>query len=417
MKLTVINSKYFLISVLVVFNLILINCQPKAQTIPMNNQQILTFHHSILTLDSHVDTPLRIKYEGIKLGQKYDPHEIKSKLDLPRMQEGGLDAAFFAVWTAQGVRSDNAHAAVKQKALSIIDQVEGELQQYPEQIKLATHSSEASKLASENKHAIYLGMENGYPIGNDIDNVNLFFDRGIRYITLCHTSNNDICDSSNDTTEYGGLSPFGFTVVERMNQLGLMVDISHVSNATVEDVLATSKTPVIASHSCSQAMCDNPRNINDSLLAKIAEKGGVVQMCLYSEYILPDLPNPDRDSARAALKEKWGDPYKLQGEKKLQYRTEKNAMDRKHPQILPSVADAVDHIDHMVEVMGIDHVGIGTDFDGGAALSDCYDVSQLPNITLELFKRGYSEADIQKIWSGNFLRVFSAVEQYAQSQN
>ncbi len=393
-----------------------VSCQPNVKNIVMDEQEMLAFHHSILTIDSHVDTPLRIKYGGIKLGDKYDPHEIKSKLDLPRMKEGGMDAAFFAVWTPQGVRNDSGHAAIKKKALGIIDQVESELKNYPEQVSLALRASDASKIASQQKHAIYLGMENGYPVGTEIDNLNHFYDRGIRYITLCHTSNNDICDSSNDSTEYGGLSPFGFEVVKRMNQLGMMVDISHVSDATVEDVLATSKTPVIASHSCSKAMCDNPRNISDDLLVKIAANGGVVQMCLYSEYILPDPPNPDRDSARAALKEKWGDPYKLKGEALLEYRAEKSVMNRKHPQILPAVTDAVDHIDHMVKVMGIDHVGIGTDFDGGAALSDCYDVTELPNITVELFNRGYSREEIEKIWSGNLLRVFNTVEQYAQSQ-
>ncbi len=381
-----------------------------------SDADILKFHQQLLTLDTHVDTPLRLKYEGIDLGQRYDPHEIKSKLDYPRMDAGGLDAAFFAVWTPQGVRNDSGHAAIKSKALSIIDRVEEMVGKYPDRGEMAYNSEDAARIVGQKKHAIYLGMENGYPLGIDLENLDLFYKRGIRYVTLCHTSNNEICDSSTDTTEFDGLSPFGYQVVERMNQLGMMVDISHVSDATVADVLGCSKAPVIASHSCSKALCNHPRNINDTLLTQIAEKGGVVQMCLYSAYVLPEQPNPDRDSARAALKEKWGDSDLLTREQRPLYRAELSEMNRNFPQILPSVSDAVDHIDHMVNLMGIDHVGIGTDFDGGAALSDCFDVSELPNITRELFKRGYSESDIQKIWSGNLLRVFAEVEAIARAQ-
>jgi len=382
----------------------------------MTTSEILDFHQKILTIDTHVDTPLRLKYEGIDLGQKYDPHKIKSKLDYPRMDEGGLDAAFFAVWTPQGVRNDSGHAAIKAKALDIIESVENMVNLYPEQGALAYRSEDASAFASQSKHAIFLGMENGYPLGTDLNNLDEFYQRGIRYVTLCHTSNNEICDSSNDTTEFGGLSPFGYQVVERMNKLGVMVDISHASDSTVADVLDLSKAPVIASHSCAKAICDNPRNINDDLLKRIAGGGGVIQMCLYGGYVKSEIPNPGRDSARTALKAKWGNSYKLSGDDKLSYRSDRNELNRKHPQILPTVSDAVDHIDHIVQLVGIDHVGIGTDFDGGAGLSDCFDVSELPNITKELFKRGYSKEDIKQIWSGNLLRVFSEVEQLAASQ-
>lgn len=380
----------------------------------MTDAEILAFHHEILTIDTHVDTPLRLKYEGIDLGKKHDPKKIRTQLDYPRMDEGGLDAAFFAVWTAQGDRDAPGHAAVKSKALGIIKDVEAMVNRYPEQGQLASHSSDAARLAADGKHAIYFGLENGYPLGTDLENLDLFYGLGIRYVTLCHTSNNEICDSSNDTTEHGGLSDFGFEVVERMNDLGMMVDISHISDAALEDVLAHSKAPVIASHSGAKAVSDNARNLNDDLLRGIAAGGGVVQMNLFSGYIWPEPPNPGRDSARAALKAKWGDPYQLNDSAREQYRVEKKEIDRKHPQILATVSHAVDHIDHMVDLMGIDHVGIGTDFDGGAGLADCYDVSELPNITRELFKRGYTKSDITKIWSGNLLRVFREVERLAK---
>jgi len=387
-----------------------LNCSSEQKVNPMNKPELLSFHHSLLTLDSHVDTPLRIKYQGIDLGKRYDPRTIKSKVDFPRMDEGGLDAAFFAVWTAQGPRDSVGHATVKEKALSILDSIESNISAYPTQAELAFNSEDASRLEKDGKHGIYLGLENGYPIGTDLENVNLFYDRGIRYVTLCHTSNNEICDSSNDTTEFDGLSVFGFQVVERMNQLGMMVDVSHLSDASVEDVLATTKSPVIASHSCAKAICDNPRNLNDELLMAIAAQGGVIQMCLYTDYVKTPNPNPDRDSAKTALKGKWGDTDALSPDQLAAYRIERKSIDSKYPWVLATVADAVDHIDHIVKIAGIDHVGIGTDFDGGAALADCYDVSELPNITAELIRRGYSKTDIAKIWSGNFLRVFKAVE-------
>ena len=414
----VVSQKRFALAgyMLLLFILSISGCSTTKENAPMTKSDILAFHNQILTIDTHVDTPLRLKYEGIDLGQKYNPREIKSKLDYPRMDEGGLDAAFFAVWTPQGVRNDSGHAAIKARALEIIESVENMVAKYPDQGAMAYTSIEAAALAEQGKHAIYLGMENGYPLGRDIENLDLFYEKGIHYVTLCHTSNNDICDSSNDTTEHGGLSSFGIQVVKRMNDLGMMVDISHVSDATVEDILEHSRAPVIASHSCSRAVCDNPRNINDDLLTRIAKQGGVIQMCLYSGYVLPEAPNPDRDSARAALKAKWGNPYQFKGVEKMAYRAERKKLNRKHPQILPTVSDIVDHIDHIVKLVGIDHVGIGTDFDGGAGLADCFDVSELPNITLELFKRGYSKSDIRKIWSGNLLRVFNKVEQLVATQ-
>ncbi|MBT3228200.1 MAG: membrane dipeptidase [Candidatus Marinimicrobia bacterium] len=394
-------------------SLIFVGCSAGNNAGSMSESDILSFHQQILTIDTHVDTPLRLKYEGIDLSQHHDPHEYHSKLDFPRMDEGGLDAVFFAIWTPQGARTDSGHSAIKQQALDILDIVEAEIGKLSQYAEIVTHSQDASRLQTLGKHAIYLGLENGYPIGTDINNLELFYKRGIRYITLCHMTNNEICDSSNDTTEYGGLSPFGLKVIKRMNQLGMMVDISHSSEATVEQAVASSRAPVIASHSCSKAMCDNPRNLSDSLLTLIAAKGGVVQMCLLSDYITPDPPQEGRDSAQAVLKQKWKDIDRQTDTNREAYRLELSELNRNFPRVLPSVADAVDHIDHMVKLIGIDHVGIGTDFDGGAALSDCFDVSELPNITLELFKRGYSKSDIRKIWSGNLLRVFSKVEHLA----
>jgi len=395
--------------------LIILSCSPKHESYPMHISDTLAFHQSLLTLDTHVDTPLPLRWESLDLGLHHDPRLYQSKLDLPRMDEGGLDAAFFAVWTPQGVRSDSGHAAIKKQAMEIIDVIQRSLALYPDRARLVTESGAAAVLHEQGIHAIYMGLENGYPIGTDLDNLDLFYDRGIRYVTLCHTKNNEICDSSTDSSEFGGLSPFGFKVVERMNKLGMMVDISHVSDATVEDVLASSRAPVIASHSCAQALCDHPRNINDDLLVKIAQKGGVIQMCLLSAYVQTPDDNPTRDSARTSFLEKWNKMEPLSENDKQLYREERKKLNQDFPPELATVAQAVDHIDHIVKLAGIDHVGIGSDFDGGGALADCYDVSELPNITFELLKRGYSKADIAKIWSGNLLRVFKAVEDLRES--
>jgi len=400
------SSFYLILAVLVIVQ----GCAPFTKEPPvMEKSKAAELHQRLLTLDSHMDTPLRLMGEGIDLGKRYDPREYRSKLDLDRMDEGGLDAVFFAIWTAQGARTDSAHMAVKQKALDIMAFTREQVSKYPDRVGLAIQPEDAGQLASQGKHAIYFGMENGYPIGRDLKNVNLFYQEGIRYITLCHTSNNEICDSSMDDPEFGGLSPFGEQVVRRMNELGIMVDISHVSDAAVQDVLNLSTTPVIASHSCAQRLCSHVRNLNDSLITAIAEKGGVIQLALFSEYITDEQPNPQRDSARAALKDKWGDLSGL-GEAALsRYRQERRVLNETYPRYLPTVADAVDHIDHMVDLVGVDHVGIGSDFDGGGELADCYDVSEFPRITEELLRRDYTADDIQKIWGANLLRVFELV--------
>jgi membrane dipeptidase len=275
---------------------------------------------------------------------------------------------------------------------------------------VATKAGDLARIADRGKHAIYLGMENGYPMGNDPGLLDTFYLKGIRYLTLVHSRNNDICDSSNDTLEHNGLSSLGREVVMRMNDLGMLIDISHASDKSFYDVITLSRTPIIASHSCSRAMCDNPRNLSDEMLLKLKENGGVIQMCILSAYVKTPAPNPQRDSARAAVREKHGNYYELDEAAREAFIADWYAVDRDYPRELATVSDAVDHIDHMVELIGIDHVGIGTDFDGGGALADCFDVSQMGNITLELVRRGYSAAEIKKIWGGNLTRVFKEVE-------
>jgi len=242
---------------------------------------------------------------------------------------------------------------------------------------------------------------------------------GARYITLCHTKNNDICDSSTDPEgiEHNGLSPFGREVVKEMNKIGMIIDVSHVSDKTVADILEISSVPVIASHSCAWALNENPRNINDDLIKIIAEKGGVIQVCFYSGYLKNPEPNPTRDSLMADLRLRYNDFENLSDEMMQKARAERYTINEKFPQKLALVSDVVDHIDHIVKIAGIDYVGIGTDFDGGGGVEGCIDAGEMKNITIELLKRGYSKEDIEKIWGGNFFRVFRNVEEFAAKNN
>ena len=366
-------------------------------------------HQSAFTVDSHTDTPLNFSNKRYNIALDNSQTVMRSCVDFPRMRQGGLDAAFFAVFTSQGPRTPEGNEKVKAKAEMIFDSIDAAINRNSAISGIATTPKEAYKLGKENKSVVFIGVENGYPIGNDIANVKHFYDRGARYITLCHTKNNDICTSSTDTANTVGLSDFGTQVVAEMNRIGMMIDVSHVSDESFYDVLKLSKKPVLASHSCARALCDNPRNLTDDMLRALAANNGVVQMCILSDYVKKPLPNPERDSARVAVRKKYNNFQDLTDEQWDAASIDWHSIDVNFPQKLATVSEVVDHIDHMVKIAGINHVGIGTDFDGGGGVEGCKDVSQMGNITLELVKRGYSEKEIKKIWGGNLMRVMQDV--------
>jgi membrane dipeptidase len=370
-------------------------------------------HQSVVTIDSHTDTPLRMIQSGFDMSVHHDARKEHTKMDFPRMKEGGLDGAFFGVFVSQGARNPEGYEKVRQRAIMLFDTIDAVVKRNSRVAALAVNHDDAVKLKKADRRAVFIGVENGYALGKDLSLISTFYLRGARYITLCHTKNNDICDSSTDTLEHHGLSAFGKEVVIEMNHVGMMIDISHISDKAVEDVLAISQTPVIASHSCAKALCDNPRNLNDTLLKKIARHGGVIQMCILSDYVKTPLPNPPRDSARAAVRKKYNDFEGLRDEEMKAARKEWYAINDIFPPVLATVSDVADHIDHLVKVAGIDHVGIGTDFDGGGGVEGCFDVSEMGNITLELVKRGYSKRQIRKIWGGNLMRVMRKTEKAA----
>lgn len=315
-------------------------------------------HQRILTIDSHTDTPLAFKQKGYNLAKR-DTNYV----NLPKMQEGMLDAVFMAAYTAQGARDQKSSKKAVIYITNMVSQIHQQAELHPDLCGIAMNRDDITRLKSEGKKAILIGVENGYAIGKDIKNLQKYYDMGGRYMTLCHTKDNDICDTSSQTeNEWGGLSPFGEKVVKEMNKLGMLIDISHASINTFYDVLKISNKPIIATHSSVRSLCEHDRNLTDDQIKAIAKNNGVVQVCMVDLFI-----NPETQKA--------------------------------------SLEDAIDHIDYIVDLVGIDYVGIGTDFDGGGRLIGLEGANDLLNITIKLIERGYTDEDIEKIWGGNLLRV------------
>ncbi len=402
--------KFTFKSIFILIACIAISQNQFAQDNSKTESKAAKIHASAFTVDSHTDTPLNFTNKKFDVAKDNSTSVPRSCVDFPRMKKGGLDAVFFAVFTSQGPRTAEGNAKAKAKAEMIFDSIDVAVTRNKAISGIATTSDAAYELVKQGKSVVFIGVENGYPLGNDLSNVKHFYNRGARYITLCHTKNNDVCTSSTDTANTVGLRDFGRQVVQEMNRLGMMIDVSHVSDQSFYDVIQLSKVPVIASHSCARALCDNPRNLNDDMLKALAKNNGVIQMCILSDYVKKPLPNPERDSARMAVRAKYNNFQDLKDEQWEAASADWHAIDDKFPQILANVSDVVDHIDHIVKVAGINHVGIGTDFDGGGGVTGCTDVSEMGNITLELVKRGYSKKDIKKIWGENLMRVMKEVD-------
>ncbi len=377
-------------------------------------KKALKMHEHALTVDTHCDTPMLLLKDGFDAGEKHQAPQ--SRVDYPRMKEGGLDAMFFAVFTGQKPRTDENYANTYHLAHQMLDSIYSSLEKNQQTAALALLAEDAAKIEKTGKRAIYIGMENGFPLAKDINRVKEFYDRGVRYITLCHSFHNDICDSSSDKAEpeHNGVSDFGKDVIAEMNQLGMMIDCSHMSDKSFSDVIKYSKAPVIASHSSVRSVCDHNRNMSDEMIKTLAAHGGVIQICLLDVYVKEPDTTLVRYQLQQQLEKEYRDRYNtMSDEEKGKLHQRWDYLQNNYQDQLPTVSDLVDHIDHVVKLVGVDYVGIGSDFDGGGALTDCPDVSQFPNITYELLKRGYSEDDIRKIWGGNLFRVFKEVEMVA----
>ena len=371
-------------------------------------------HAKCLTIDTHCDTPMLMIKPGFNIR---DEHKApKSRVDLPRMKSGGIDAMFFAVFTGQKPRTEENYLATYALANQMLDSIHAMAKHDSDLVTLALKADDLERIEKTGKRAVYIGMENGFPLAKDLSRVEEFYKKGVRYITLCHSFHNDICDSSSDTSpaEHNGVSDFGRQVIAEMNRLGIMVDVSHASDKSFFDAVELSKAPVFASHSSVRAVALHNRNMTDEMIKKLAQKGGVIQICLLDVYI----KEPDTTSVKFQTERHLHKIYRttyntMSDAEKVVFEKEWEDLQANYASELPTVKDMVDHIDHVKNLVGIDYVGIGSDFDGGGGLRDCADVSQFPNITLELVRRGYTETEIRKIWGGNLLRVFRAVEKAA----
>jgi len=374
--------------------------------------------HKFIIVDGHVDLPWRLKKSNFRLTREYIGIPVESSegdFDYVRAKKGGLDAPFMSIFIpARHQETGDA----KEVADTLIDMVRGIARAHPDKFALALSPADIERNFKRGLLSLPMGMENGAPIGEDLDNVDYFHQRGIRYITLTHSRDNQICDSSYDTTRtWNGLSPFGQQVVRRMNQVGIMVDISHVSDSAFWQVMDITRAPCIASHSsCRYFTPAFERNMNDDMIRRLAQNGGVIMINFGSSF-LDENVRLKRDSLRSVLRkrlqergiESMDDPAAREFIREFQQAHQK--------ELFADVQKVADHIDHVVQLVGVDHVGLGSDFDGvGDSLpTGLKDVAAYPNLIAELLRRGYSRKDIRKICSGNVLRVWRQVERIAQA--
>lgn len=381
-------------------------------------ERAAAIHERVLTLDTHADTPMVLLRPGFDVAQEHSWRTSLSQVDLPRMRAGGMDGIFWACFVPQGPLSDAGYTQAMAQAEAMLAAIEAVAEAHPDAVSIATSADDAPRLEAEGRLALYIGLENGYPIGEDhLSALEALYARGVRYITLCHFTNNQLADASTDPDGpvHDGLSPLGEAVVTEMNRLGIVVDVSHTSDATTWDALERSRAPIIASHSSTRALFDHPRNMNDALLQALAAQGGVIQINGYSDYLEVLEQPPERVAALEALRETYGVWWRVEDPAlKAEILEQRIAIEQAHPQARAQLSTFVDHIDHAVAVAGIDHVGVGLDFDGGGGLVGLMEISDMGQLTVELVRRGYSEAEIAKIWGGNFLRVLRENERVAR---
>jgi len=385
--------------------------QPESTAPPQNpntQQDPLSIHRRAIAIDMHADTTQRLLDEQVDLSQRLaDGH-----FDSIRAQEGGLDAQFFSIWVEPQLFGGSGPRAVK-RADDQINAVRQLAERHPDLWELATSAADARRIAAEGKMAAFTGLEGGYAIDDRLENVARYYEMGVRYMSPAWTVSTDWAGSSGDSGATRGLSEFGKQVIREMNRLGMMVDVSHVSDPTFWDIVHTSTQPVIATHSGCRAIANVPRNLSDEMIKGLANTGGVVNVIFYPEHLEPGWSEKKKkiDAEIAPLVQRASEEEKGDAvhKKMARDRVRRETFAKRLPPV--TVSRLVDHIDHIVKLVGIDHVGIGSDFDGvQSTLSDLPDVAALPNLTRELLRRGYSEEDIHKILGGNMLRVMEEVE-------
>lgn len=374
-------------------------------------------HERIITLDTHLDTPaLFLRPEGWNIMDRHGPAD--SKVDYPRMVDGGLDGGFWALYTPQGPRTPEGYAAARERALTTAANIDKLIVgKNPKYFALAYKAADAARIAGSHKRIVYKSIENSYPLGLDPKALDEFYALGVRIVGPVHFLNNDWGDSATDPKgpEWHGLSPRGKELVVEANKLGVILDASHASDDVFDQLIALSKTPIILTHSGCKAVFDHPRNISDDRLRKLAASGGVIQMnSLYAGPTPP--PSPARQKALDALAAQFGPRDKLSGDQLAAFNTARMQIDVDYPAPKPSFEDYMKQILHALEIAGVDHVGIGADWDGGGGVAGMEDIRDLPKITERLLQAGYTESDLKKIWGGNVLRLLRAAEAEAAKE-
>jgi membrane dipeptidase len=369
-------------------------------------------HFSAIVVDTHDDTTQRFLDGKFDIGAR----DAMGSIDIPRMREGGLGALFFSVWIPSKITGPEA----VNRALAQIEAVREQVRTHPKDLVLATTAAGIRKAHKQGKIAALMGVEGGHMIKSDLEVLRKFASLGVRYMTLTHSGNNEWADSSTDKTAHNGLSDFGKDVVREMNRLGVIVDISHVSDKTFYDALEVSKAPLIASHSSCRALCDAPRNMTDQMIKDLAAKGGVIQINYHAGFLSQEFRNAEK--ANPEINKAIGEEVHARcGDDEACQLLEGDRITRQYVEQgkLPRVdwEKIIEHIDHAVKIAGVDHVGLGSDFDGANMPYGMEDATKLPEITEALLKKGYSDGDVRKILGENTLRVMSEVERVSRMLN
>ena len=372
-----------------------------------------SIHQTIITIDSHIDIPPDFGTEAVDPGV-----EGRFQNDLPKMERGGLDAAFFIVFCGQGELTTHGYAKALKRARTKLEGIRRmTYDMYPDRIELAYNASDVERIHREGKLIALIGMENAYPLGEDLALLDEFYAKGVRYLSLTHNGHNQFADAAvempqlgDDGPKWNGLSPLGREAVGALNRLGVMVDVSHASKSATMDIIELSKAPIIASHSSIRAIADHPRNLDDEQLLAIRDNGGVVQVTALDIFVKTQPPG--RAEAIRSHRSAFGvrsveDMNSLTAEELTAFEDGLRAIEERYPRA--NVKDLVDHIVYAVDLIGIDHVGISSDFDGGGGIDGWNDSSETFNVTLELVRRGFTKEEIEKLWGGNLLRVMREV--------
>ena len=366
-------------------------------------------HFSSLVFDAHVDTPQRLFFDQFDLAHR----DSEGCVDIPRLREGGVKAIFFALWVPVGIAGE----AATRRAQDLLGAVERQIEAHRDDLALCLSSAQIRDARAENKIAVLLGIEGGEAIHNDLGILRQFADRGVRYMTLTHNAATEWADSSNAPARHNGLTDFGREVIGEMNRLGMMVDVSHVSDAAFYDVLEVSRAPVIASHSCCRALCNAPRNLSDEMIQALAERGGVIHITFHDGFLSQEYANANRALSSEIAADVQADAQEFgENEARKLIAMQRWSDDHIRAGRLPQVSweKIIEHIDHAVRIAGADHVGVGSDFDGACMPLGMEDASKYPHITDGLVRLGYREADIRKILGENTMRVISDAQRIGE---